>query len=110
MPTSEEFKRSDYAAKMLLTAANLSGDWVPLDTICTVRDYVLQHFTELFKSLPKGTLATREALSGPKYKRATVNMLRRCAALSNTRLCRARRKDGQIYANQTNYAYKLLTA
>ena len=110
MPTSEESKRSDYAIKMLLTAANLSGDWVPLDTICTVRDYVLQHFTELSKSLPKGTLATREALSGPKYKRATVNILRmrwHCRIPCGVSRKTQRWTDG---ANQTNYAYKLLTA
>ncbi len=110
MPTSEESKRSDYAAKMLLTAANLSGDWVPLDTICTVRDYVLQHFTELSKSLPKGTLATREALSGPKYKRATVNMLRRCAGIVEYAIVSRKTQRWTDGANQTNYAYKLLTA
>jgi len=110
MPTLVESKTRAYAAKMLLTAANLSGEWVPLDTICTVRDYVLQHWDELSKSLPKGTLATREALQGLKYKRATVNMLRRCAGMVEYAIVSRKTQSWTDGANQTNYAYKLLTA
>ena len=97
--TNAKSKRA-VVAKSLLEAAHLSNSWVGLDTICEVRDFLLEHYDAFSNVLPKTFLPTEEALVGKTYRRVVVNMLRRCAKLLNAAIIR---QKTQKWRNGGNY-------
>ena len=97
-------------AQAMLDAAHLSNNWASLDRICEVRDFVLHHYDAFSNVLPKAFLPTKEALVGETYRRVVVNMLRRCAKVSDAAIIRRKTQKWENGGNHTSYKYRLLTA
>ena len=107
---AKNVKKRALVAKAMLDAAHLSNNWVGLDKICEVRDFVLEHYNAFSNVLPKTFLPTKEALVGETYRRVVVNMLRRCAKVSDAAIIRKKTQRWQNGGNHTSYTYRLLTA
>ena len=96
-------------AQAMLDAAHLSNNWVTLDRICEVRDFVLEHYDAFSNVFPKAFLPTKDALVGETYRRVVVNMLRRCAKVSDAAIIRRKTQKWENGGNLTRYTYRLLT-
>jgi hypothetical protein len=97
-------------AQAMLDAAHLSNNWVTLEKICEVRDFVLEHYDAFSNVFPKAFLPTKDALVGETYRRVVVNMLRRCAKVSDAAIIRRKTQKWENGGNLTRYTYRLLTA
>lgn len=103
-------ERKAIAKQLIQTSGLASGDWVALDTICNVRDYVLKHHDRFSDVFPKTfLLPTKEALVGETSRRVIVNMLRRCAKVSGAAIIRKKTQKWENGGNLTRYTYKLLS-
>ena len=96
-------------AQAMLDAAHLSNNWVTLEKICEVRDFVLEHYDAFSNVFPKAFLPTKDALVGETYRRVVVNMLRRCAKVSDAAIIRRKTQKWENGGNLTRYTYRLLT-
>ena len=96
-------------AQQILEAANLSNTWVGLEAICKARDYVLQHHDALSNLFQKTFIPAKEALVGETYRRVLMNMLRRCAKITDQAIIRKKIQEWKQGGNLTRYEYKLLS-
>ena len=88
---------------------DFANNWVTLDRICEVRDFVLEHYDAFSNVFPKAFLPTKDALVGETYRRVVVNMLRRCAKVSDAAIIRRKTQKWENGGNLTRYTYRLLT-
>ena len=96
-------------AKQILEAASLSNTWVGLEAICKARDYVLQHHDAFSNLFQKTFLPTKKALIGETHRRVLMNMMRRCAKITDQAIIRKKVQEWKHGGNVTRYEYKLLT-